>query len=65
MHRMVRLYCVLTSGLHVMHAGICSKTPHTLFFGPIHIPYPKGLNCWFNPLEHHYFVHYMHPLMRF
>ena len=24
--------------------------PHFGLFGPIRVPYPKGLNCWFNPL---------------
>ena len=33
-------------------AGVyMGKTPHTPpHFGPIRVPYPKGLNCSFNPL---------------
>ena len=32
-------------------AGVyMGKTPHTPHFGPIRVPYPKGLNCLFNPL---------------
>ena len=33
---------------------IYGKTPHTPIlglFGPIRVPYPKGLNCWFNPCK--------------
>ena len=35
-------------------AGVCRGKrhipPHFGLFGPIRVPYPKGLNCWFNPL---------------
>ena len=32
-------------------AGVyMGKTPHTPHFGLIRVPYPKGLNCSFNPL---------------
>ena len=27
------------------------KMPHTPIFGPICVPYPKGLNCWFHPCK--------------
>ena len=30
--------------------GNATYPPILGFFGPIHVPYPKGLNCWFNPL---------------
>ena len=35
------------AGLHQYHVP--------LPFGPIGVPYPKGLNCWFNALYNHYF----------
>ena len=35
-------------------ASVCRGKRHILpilgLFGPIRVPYPKGLNCWFNPL---------------
>ena len=30
--------------------GIYGKMLHMTLFGPIRIPCPKGLNCWFTPL---------------
>ena len=41
-------------------AGVCRGKrhipPHFGLFWAIRIPYPKGLNCLFNPLSNHYFV---------
>ena len=39
-----------------VYRGKCHIPPHFGPFWAIRVPYPKGLNCEFNPLQNHSFV---------